>query len=122
MKKRKISTYKGLPLVDATKDLEICVTKHDINKSSKNDPTNCAAANAAKRILHTDVEVHISRTYIKKNKKWIRFNTPHSVGREITSFDRGAAFEPGTYILKVVPKSNRLGYTRRGGTKTGEGT
>src|SRR5713101_3983749 len=102
MKNRKISTYKGLPLIDAEEDLSIEVFKSDVSKSKKNDPSNCAAAIASQRMLKTDIEVHISRTYVLdlKKKAWIRFMTPEAIGREITSFDRSSIFEPGDYILK----------------------
>ena len=123
-KTKRVSMYKGLPLVDATKDLEICVTKNDVSESKKNDPSNCAAANAIKRILHTDVEVHISRVYVKNENKncWIRFLTPNSISREVTSFDRGASFEPGTYVIKAPSTSQILGYERSSKhTNTGKG-
>ncbi|SRR5712692_128581 len=124
MKKTKQSTYKGLPLIDADEDLNIEVFKSDVSKSKKNDPANCAAAVASKRILKTEVEVHISRTYVKdpKKKAWIRFVTPASVGREITSFDRSSIFEPGKYVLKAISPSQRLGVrTKRRGIDTGTG-
>lgn len=123
MSKKSIQpTYKGLPLIDATKDLEICVTKSDVSRSRKNDPSNCAAANSLKRVLETEVEVHISRTYVKEGKKWVRYITPQSVQREITSFDRGSSFEPGEYNLKAPSKACRLGSSRSTGERTGEGT
>lgn len=109
-KRRRVApTYKGLPLVDASGDMEICVTKQDVSMSKKNDPANCAAANAIKRTIKTEAEVHISRVYVKHKNRWVRFMTPESVSREITSFDRSAIFEPGTYVLKAPTKSNRLG-------------
>lgn len=115
-KKRKIQKrmYKGLPLIDATKDLEICVTKRDVSISRKNDPASCAAANAIKRETKAvEAEVHISRTYIKQGNKWIRFITPQSISREITSFDRLAIFEPGTYNLKAPSVAMLLGQGRK---------
>ena len=117
-KVRKVRMYKGLPLIDATKDMEICVTKHDVSISRKNDPMNCAAANAIKRTTRTEAEVHISRTYLldKAKKRWIRFITPESVSREITSFDRSAIFEPGDYVLKVPGPTQRLDYPRKSHT------
>lgn len=121
MKKRKISMYKGLPLIDATSDLEIEVKKGDISIARKKDPANCAAANATKRILKTEVEVHISRIYVKKNKKWVRYMTPNSISREITSFDRGAAFEVGEHTLKAPSNSARLG-VKQGAHKKGNNT
>jgi hypothetical protein len=107
---RRISKYKGLPLIDATKDLEICVSEKDVSNSKKNDPSNCAAANAAKRILKAEVEVHISRVYVKNKNHWIRFLTPQSISREVTSFDRGASFEPGNYVIKAPSTGQKLGY------------
>src|SRR5947209_10671021 len=86
---KKQSLYKGLPLVDATEDLDIEIRKGDISTARKKSPSSCAAANAGKRILKTEVEVHISRIYVKKNKKWVRYITPERISREITSFDRG---------------------------------
>lgn len=122
MKKKYTSTYKGLPLVDAAEDLDICVTKQDVSTARKKDSTGCAAANALKRVLKTEAEVHLSRTYIKdaKNKVWVRFKTPESVSREITSFDRAAIFEPGDYTLKAPSAKEKLGiYKGRSTPKTG---
>ena len=123
MKKHKQAMYKGLPLIDATKDLKIKVTKPDVKAARKNDPSNCAAAIATKRQLKAEVEVHISRTYVKdnKNKVWIRFLTPESVSREITSFDRSSIFELGNYILKAPHAGQKLGIYRGKSTKTGGG-
>ena len=44
--------------------------------------------------------------------------TPLSVQKEITSFDRGASFEPGEYTFKAPPPSSRLGYARGQGSQT----
>jgi hypothetical protein len=115
--------YKGLPLVDAAEDLQIEIKKGDINTARQKDPANCAAANAAKRVLHTEVEVHVSRIYVKDKNRWVRFITPESISREIISFDRGAIFEPGEYTFKAPTKGNRLGhYKHEGGERTRSGT
>lgn len=113
-KQKRVKLYKGLPLVDAIKDLEICVTKHDISTARKNDPNHCAAANAITRELKVEAEVHISRTYIKDNERkvWVRYLTPNSVGREITSFDRSSIFDSGNYNLKAPSPGQKLGYVR----------
>ena len=120
MKKRKVSMYKGLPLVDADHDLEIEIKKGDISNARRKDPANCAAANAAKRILKTDVEVHISKIYVKKNKKWVRYETPARMSREIVSFDRANIFEPGDYTFKAPSKTHRLGI-QQGSHRKGNG-
>ncbi len=123
-KNRRVKLYKGFPLVDSKNDLEICVTRADIKHSKKNDPTKCAASLSAQRKLHTEVEVHISRVYVKdnKNKCWKRYLTPHSVSREITSFDRGSAFEEGVYNIKAPSPTQQLDYPKISRhTKTGTG-
>ncbi len=70
-----------------------------------------------------EVEGHISRTYVKQGKQWVRYITPEAISREITSFDRGAQFEPGDYKLRKPAESERLEYERRGreGTHGSEG-
>lgn len=117
--------YKGLPIVDAPLNtrLVVEVNKHDANSAKPNDPSNCAAAKAISRMMNTEVDVHISRTYVKdkKRKVWIRYQTPQSVSREIVSFDRAAKFEPGEYSFPALTKSSRLGiwqekYGKRNGS------
>ncbi|SRR5260221_10479305 len=115
-------TFEGLQVVDGAKSFKLSISKDDIKNSKKNDPANCAAARACQRKFHKEARVFLTRTYIKDKNKWIRFVTPVSVGREITAFDRGAAFEPGEYQLNAVSPSQQLGQTR-GRTKhtnTGE--
>lgn len=122
MSKKKPVMYKGLPLVDATQDLDIEIKPGDISTAKKKDPAHCAAANAARRSLRTEVEVHVSRIYVKKGKKWVRFITPERISREIVSFDRSSIFEPGEYTFKAPAGQNRLGhYTHEGGDQTRPG-
>lgn len=111
-KPRKPTTFEGLPLVDAAEDVAIVINKHDTTTSKKKDPANCAAALAGRREFKTDVRVYMSRIYVKdqKKKRWIRFVTPTSISKEITAFDRGAAFEPGEYVFKAPSSSQHLGY------------
>lgn len=118
VKKRRM--IDGLPIIDATESLDLCVNKEDISRSRSKNPAECAAAKAISRQLHTEVRVHVSRTYVKKGKHWERYNTPQSVAREIISFDRGASFTPGDYTLSPVSESNRLG-TYRGKSSKGNG-
>lgn len=112
-------TFEGLPVVDANEDIALVIKKEDVNKSKVKDPAACAAALAGRREFKTDVRVFLTRTFIKdnKNKQWIRFYTPESMSREITSFDRGATFEPGEYKLKSMPMSQRAGYKKPTGPK-----
>lgn len=116
----------GLPVVDAPKNAAITFTvnKADVRGSKSMDPRSCAAALAISREYKTQAIVHISRTYVKSEdgKAWIRYKTPESISREITSFDRGHSFEPGEYYVTPLPASERLGaYTHKSGQRNGAG-
>lgn len=114
---KKPTNYQGLPIVDATSPLEITITNNDVKKSRKNDPAHCAAALAAQREYHTDVRVFLSRTYVKKDKVWVRYMNPERVRREIISFDRGSSFEPGTYRAIPPTGTQKLGNWKPTGKK-----
>jgi len=108
--KYKSRTIEGLPVKDAANPLMIHIKQCDIIGSKKSDASNCAAARALKREIGSEARVFLTRTYIKVGKVWARFITPESISREITAFDRGAAFEPGEYVLKPPSKTSRLDY------------
>jgi hypothetical protein len=115
VKKGTIKMFDGMPVVDATEDIEINITAADVRNSKRKDPGGCAAAVAGKRELHTPVKVFLSRVYVKNPKKaeWVRFITPNAIAREIVSFDRSSLFEPGEYSFKAPGKTARLGYDNR---------
>lgn len=96
---------------DATKPIRLTVTKRDSETASKKDPGDCALARACKRQLKADgVMINIATSYVIKGNTAIRYQTSNAVGREITSFDRGAGFEEGNnYTLSAVTPSQRLG-------------
>lgn len=110
--RRKTRLYEGLKVIDATEPVNLEITKLDIKNAKKSDPANCAAAVAGKRTLHKEVRVFLTRTYVKEKSHWVRYVTPESVSREITSFDRGAAFEPGIYQMNRPSKTAKLGAHR----------
>src|SRR4051812_36463432 len=89
----------GLPVVDATGPLEIEITATDVAKGNSKDPAACAAAQACMRMGFTEARVHLSRTYVKKGKVWIRHRTDPNIRTELVAFDRGAMFAPGHYVL-----------------------
>lgn len=106
--KRKFPQVKEIH--DATKAVEIPVNRQDCKIARKQDPTECALAKAAKRELKVDgVIIGISTSYLIKDDKAIRFDTPESVRREIVSFDRHQDFEPGEYHLMPKAPTKRLG-------------
>lgn len=99
-----------LKLIDAKKPVVIHITATDVRLGSLKQATACAAAKAICRQLTCDAaRVHISRTYIKKEGKWVRYQTPVSLRNEIIAFDRGGVFEPGDYVLSPVQPSCKIG-------------
>ncbi len=105
-----------MPVVDATKKLQISITKKDIVKGDNKNPSMCAAAQCLLRLPKvTAARVHLKRTYVQIDKKWVRFDTPSSLRSEIIAFDRGGSFEPGTFTLGPIAPSHRLSGKRTGG-------
>lgn len=122
-KTRKIRTFEGLPVVDAKHDIVVNVTAAaDVKGSHKKNPNSCAAAVAGKRELRKDVRVFLSRMYVKEKKHWVRYVTSNNAAREIVSFDRGSAFEPGKYKFKAASEGQQLGYKKSNNhNSTGKG-
>ena len=120
-KSAKIRAFEGSPVVDADAAMMLQITPNDVKGASKKNPATCAAARAGQRELGKDVRVFLTRTYVKEKNHWIRFKTPESVSREIISFDRGSAFDPGEYHFVPLSPSQRLGGYRGPSTpKTGK--
>jgi hypothetical protein len=114
--------FEGMPVVDAAENVALVITKQDVSNSKQKDPGSCAAAMAGRREFKTDVRVFLTRTFVKDSahKRWIRFQTPDAISREIIAFDRGAAFDPGEYELKAPTPAMRRGYIKKtGGKATG---
>jgi hypothetical protein len=107
----------GTPVVDAPHNVKLTITAADIRKGDTKDPGACAAAQACMRQLHAKAaRVHIGRTYLLIDKKWMRFQTPGDLRSEIVAFDRGGTFEPGEYHLAAMSPANKLG-KRQGSNK-----
>lgn len=105
----------GKKVVDARKPLILYVNQTDINKGQVKDPTGCAIAQACKRQLHAkSAMVHLARTYVEMDDKWLRYRTPNSARTELVSFDRGKKFEEGVYKLPPLQPSKTKG-VRQGG-------
>lgn len=106
----------GAPVVNATKKLPITITPRDVKLGETKDPGACAAARACMREAGaTQARVHISTTYLKMDKEWVRYRTPAAIRSEIISFDRGAGFQPGDYVLRPLQPSHRASGKRMGG-------
>lgn len=100
---------------DADEPIWVKVTKWDTQTGKKKDQGQCALARACVREKQADgAVINIGTSYIIKGNVATRYKTSTGVGREITSFDRGAGFEPGEdYLLSAMPPTTRLDAPRR---------
>ena len=116
----------GLPIVDADFGMTLNVQKRDIKKQGIKDAAHCALAECAMRQNHyQEARVYISRAYVKSldGTHWVRYVVTPAAQREITAYDRGAAFQPGSYRLEAPYASAKQGYKKPGSSVTaGSGT
>lgn len=98
----------GLPVENAVKPLSISITNGDIKRSKRKSPENCPTATACSRQLKvSDVRIHLARSYLRYNGKWVRYVTPNALRNEAMAYDRGGKFAPGDYMLYAVEPSKR---------------
>lgn len=108
----------GKPVVDATTPLKVTITPRDAALGKNKDPGGCAAARAIVRGYRDEgakaARVHLGRTYIEYDKKWVRYKTPVPLKAEIVSFDRGSnpEFMHGEYKLLRMSPCDRLNTKR----------
>ena len=112
-------TIGGLKVIDPRGKLELHILPKDVAKGKPKSPSGCAAAVACLREIPycTDARVHIGRTYVKVKNVWHRYKTPRQLRTEIISFDRGAMFQPGTFVLEPLSPSQRPTGRATGGHK-----
>lgn len=104
-------------VVDALRPAIIEVQAKDGTVKGVKNHAECALAVACKRSMHLDgVIIARSVAYLVKGKKARRFQLPPATAREVTSFDRGAGFEPGRYLLSAIGENKKLGH-RQGSDK-----
>lgn len=100
---QKLMTINGKKVVNATKRLILSISQEDVAAGKTKAPDACAAAIACVRQLGAiSAKVHLARTYVEFNNKWVRFQTPGNLRTEIVSFDRGHKFEASDYILSPI--------------------
>ncbi len=103
----------GKKVVDAKSSLRISISKRDATMGKTKDPAGCAAARAIIRMIvdAKSARVHLGRTYIEMEDKWVRYKTPEALKTEIVSFDRGTKAEHaiGDYTLYAPSPTDRLG-------------
>jgi hypothetical protein len=91
---------------NASRRIRFRITSRDVARAKPKDTHACAAALALKRALGADdVDVRITRTFVEKNGRVTRYETPPALRFEATTLDRGGKFEPGDYEIKPVPPS-----------------
>lgn len=96
--------------VDSLKSIKVTVKPRDCSEGKRMQAKECALAKATKRQYNADgVIIGLTKSYVIKGKKAIRYKTPVSVAREIISFDRHSDFAPGEYHLANIEPSQRLG-------------
>lgn len=109
----------GKKVVDATKPLILYVSNKDVQNGQVKNPEECAIAKACKRQLGARrAKVHLTRTYVEYDDKWVRYSTPNSARTELVSFDRGKKFEEGVYKLPPLQPTKRTTGRRQGGPDT----
>lgn len=103
-------------VVDADRGAKIEVMPTDANPRAQKNHEDCALAVACKRQMNLDgVIISRSKAYLVKGRVARRFNLSPSASREVVSFDRGAGFAPGEYLLSPISPAGKLG------TRTGSG-
>jgi len=91
-------------VVDAVKGVQVAVLPRDNIEGRKNQPSECAMAKAMRRDFKADgVIIGLSTSYIIKGERAIRYETPESVSREITSFDRHHDFAQASTRYRLSP-------------------
>jgi hypothetical protein len=110
---------------DATKPAIVEVTKTDVANAERKNHRICALALACKRSFNADgIIIGLTTAWVIKGKIATRYHLGDSISREITSFDRGAAYDVGLYNLVPISPCARLGTVRstnpnRSGKNTG---
>lgn len=104
----------GVEVKDASHKIVLNITKEDVKAGSLKKANSCAAAKALCRQEGCEAaKVHMSRAYIKKGGKWLRFGVTPALRSEVLAFDRGGKFEPGEYTLVPLQPTVRLGAHRK---------
>jgi hypothetical protein len=100
-------------VVDGRENVPIIVTARDVGKADRKNRGSCAISVAALRTQQVDnAIISSSRCYLVSNDVAYRYLLGNDSVRELTSFDRGASFTPGTYVMKAPAVSNQLGVGR----------
>jgi hypothetical protein len=98
--------FRGLPVVDATRELKIHATDQDIKTAKRKDPSNCVFANACRRQLGShSVAFFRHYAYVELrdsngNSRIERFALPKRTRDSVMVFDRAGVADTGGFVLK----------------------
>lgn len=113
----------GLPVKNLTRPITLEITEQDCAKGNARAPNSCAAALAIVREYPncTGALVHLGRVFIKiGNRHWLRGKTTGALRTEITAFDKGGNFDPGSYRILPLSPSEVEANRHSGGRKPGK--
>lgn len=122
--KRDIFPNSSVPItevIDSDRRVDINVNNSDRELAKAGDFRNCAMAIAVCRNGWDEAFIMTSISYLRKGNTVMRFLTPVSVAKEITSLDRGADFFTGAYHLAPMSPSRRQGASPKNKTGSGNG-
>jgi hypothetical protein len=121
-----MATKHPIPLYNAKGKVTVKITAEDIKKAKRKDAHKCAAALACLRqVPHcTDAEIGTAVTiltfaaYGDHKARRVRFRTPPSFVRELTSFDRSGKMAPVEVTFAPRQPSHQPSGKRMGGPST----
>jgi hypothetical protein len=100
--------------VDSDEPLKVDVSAADGKSANNKSPKECVMAKAIMRQYNaTGAIIRPSVAYVIHGTTATRYNVPGSVSREIVTFDRHHAFQPGEYHLAPMLRSRRSVARRR---------
>lgn len=100
-------------VADSKAPLKIVVKECDVEKAKKKSENHCAMALACQRDSGCDgAIIRPTVAFVIRGDLAVKYDVPHSVQREIVSFDRHRDFRPGEYQLSAVVPTHRIGYNR----------
>ena len=113
--------FKRERIENAKRAIVLQITPADIKAAKPKDPEFCVIACAARRQFGAeDVRIHLSRVYIRRSNRWLRYMTGSALRRELIVFDRHGSFAPGDYYLAAITPSRQTG--RQQGSSTSQST
>ena len=99
---------------EARTPVDVQVTARDNQGGKPGDAMNCAMARAVCREFKAEAAViGTTYSYVISGNTAVRYKTPVTLQREMTSFDRNHDFRPGRYGLSAMSPSQTLGAKRK---------